>query len=68
MGSPQDGAEQVLKRCGYPYLFDQKTSTIYGLKRGEKIGLAMQSWSVQIKLDSDHRVTPVKVEKAFMSP
>ncbi len=68
MGSPQNQAEQVLDSCGYTHSFDQKTSTVYALKRGEKKGLTVQSWSAEIKLDEAHNVISVNVKETFTGP
>ncbi|MHB8526900.1 MAG: hypothetical protein ACYDD2_12175 [Candidatus Acidiferrales bacterium] len=62
------GAEQALDQCGFTHSFDQKTSTIYGLKHGEKNAITGQGWSAQIKLDETRKVTFVKVEKVFTGP
>lgn len=68
IGASQVGAEQALDQCGFTHSFDQKTSTIYGLKHGEKNVVTRQDWSAQIKLDEARKVTSVKVEKVFTGP
>jgi hypothetical protein len=68
IGTSQVGAEQALDQCGFTHSFDQKTSTIYGLKHGEKNAITRQDWSAQIKLDEARKVTSVKVEKVFTGP
>jgi hypothetical protein len=67
-GTSQVDAEQALDQCGFTHSFDQKTSTIYGLKHGEKNVVTRQDWSAQIKLDEARKVTSVKVEKVFTGP
>ncbi len=68
VGDSQSDAEQALDQCGFTHSFDQKTSTIYALRRGDKDGLVKQDWSANIKLDEGRRVTSVKVEKVFTGP
>lgn len=68
VGTSQVDAEQALGQCGFTHSFDQRTSTIYGLKHGEKNVVTRQDWSVQIKLDEARKVTSVKVERVFTGP
>jgi hypothetical protein len=68
MGTSQNVAGQVLDKCGFTHSLDQKTSTIYALKRGRQKGLVIQSWSVEIKLDKARKVTAVKVGRVFTGP
>ncbi len=68
LGSSQKFAEQVLQDCGYTYSFDQKSSKIYSLKRGEARGAVLQSWSASISIDANHQVNQVSVKKEFTGP
>jgi len=68
VGASQGDAEQVLDQCGFTHSFDQKTSTIYALKHGEKSALTRQDWTARIQLDEARKVTSVKVEKVFTGP
>jgi hypothetical protein len=68
VGASQVEGEQALDQCGFTHSFDQKTSTIYGLKHSEKNAITRQDWSAQIKLDETRKVTSVKVEKVFTGP
>jgi len=68
VGASQSDAEQVLDLCGFTHSFDQKTSTIYAVKRGVKGGLVKEDWSAEIKVDDGRKVTSVKVAKVFTGP
>jgi hypothetical protein len=68
VGASQSDAEQLLDQCGFTHSFDQKTSVIYGLKRGDNSGLVRQDWSAKIKLDEGRKVASVNIEKIFTGP
>jgi uncharacterized protein YpuA (DUF1002 family) len=67
-GTSQADAEEVLDQCGFTHSFDQETSTIHGLKHGEKDLITRQDWTAQIKLDEARKVKSVRVEKVFTGP
>jgi hypothetical protein len=68
VGTSQSDAEQLLDQCGFTYSFDQRTSMIYALKRGDKGGIVRQDWSAKVKLDEGRKVASVNVEKVFTGP
>jgi hypothetical protein len=68
VGASQSDVEQLLDQCGFTHSFDQKTTMIYALKRGDKDGLVKQDWSARIKLDEGLKVTSVNVEQVFTGP
>lgn len=68
VGMSEAVAEKALDGCGFSHSLDQRSSTIFAMKRGEKIGVTQQDWSVQVKLDDARNVSSVKVEKVFTGP
>ncbi len=68
VGAPEVVVDRALDQCGFSYSLDQKSGTIFAIKRGGKTGAVRQDWSVQVKLDDGHNVSSVKVEKMFTGP
>lgn len=68
VGMSEAAAEKSLDQCGFSHSVDERSDTIVAIKRGEKTGAVRQDWSVQIKLDDEHNVLSVKVEKVFTGP
>ncbi len=68
VGTSQAEAERALDKCGFTHSFDQKTSTIYGLKHGQRNMVTREEWSARIKLDETRKVASVKVERVFTGP
>jgi hypothetical protein len=68
VGEPEAVADRALDQCGFSHSLDQKSATIFAIKRGEKTGAVRQDWSVQVRLDDQHNVSSLKVEKVFTGP
>jgi hypothetical protein len=68
VGAPEADVERSLDQCGFSHSLDQRSGTIFAIKRGEKTGVTQDNWSMQVKLDDQHNVSSVKVEKVFTGP
>jgi hypothetical protein len=68
VGVSQQEAEGSLDQCGFSHSFDEKSNTIFALKRGEQ-GIVMRTdWTAEVKLDEQRKVISIKVEKVGTGP
>jgi hypothetical protein len=68
VGALRNEAEKVLDQCAFTHSFDQRTSTIFGLKHYKNNGITKQDWSVEIKIDSSEKVASINVKKVYTGP